>query len=164
MNRAAKRKAWGAAGIALLVLFVLSGCSAGAGGGHDSDDGIEHGSGHEGHSEAAEKFETTASAEVLPSFLDSFSPTTKELYAKADLHADIIKQLHCYCGCMEYNDPHDSLYRCFIVEKNADGVQWTDHSAMCGVCLMEMRDAEQMAEDGKSLDEIKAHIDSTYGS
>ncbi|WP_199621043.1 PCYCGC motif-containing (lipo)protein [Paenibacillus alkalitolerans] len=149
------RKLWSVAGIVLIGLFVLGGCT---GGGNDAGHG-----GHTGHAQIPDNFETTASADVLPSFLESFSPTTKDLYAKADAHADVLKELNCYCGCMEYNDPHDSLYRCFIAEKNADGVTWTDHGALCGVCMMEIRDAVNMAEDGKSLDEIKAHIDGTYG-
>ncbi|WP_274363593.1 PCYCGC motif-containing (lipo)protein [Paenibacillus thermotolerans] len=152
------RKAWSIFAVSLIVLFVLSGCGSGSQG-----NAGESGGGHEGHTEDAEKYETTASIDVLPSFLDHYSPTTKDLYAKAALHKDLLSELYCYCGCMEYDDPHDSLYRCYIAEQTADGVKWTDHSAMCGVCLMEVRDAVKMADEGKSADEIKAYIDATYG-
>lgn len=158
MNR---RKACNMIAVSLIVLFVLTGCGNGARDNADQS-GSRHEE-HEGHTETAEKYETTASIEVLPSFLDSYSATTKELYTLASLHGELLSQLNCYCGCMEYNDPHDSLYRCYIVETNSDGVKWTDHSAMCGVCLMEVRDAVKMADEGKSVDEIVKYIDATYG-
>jgi hypothetical protein len=156
MIRTAKHRIWRSAVIALAFLFVFA--AAGCAGGKQAD---EHE--HAGHLQGPDNFETTPSPDALPAFLDSYSPTTKDLYAKADAHADVLKELNCYCGCMEYNDPHDSLYRCFIAGKNGDEVTWTDHGAKCGICMMEIRDAVKMAEEGKSLDEIRAHIDSTYG-
>lgn len=148
------------AALALLLLLVATGCGANAG-------ANEH-EGHEGHAEGhgsslPDNIETTAAPSVLPAFLDDYTDITKSLYAQAPDHADLLQQLDCYCGCMEYNDPHDSLYRCFIVGVDEDGVHWTNHGGSCGVCLMELRDAIQMANDGNTIDEIKQHIDSTYG-
>lgn len=143
--------------LASLLLATATGCGTGA-----EDNG--HGGHAGGHgSSLPDNVETTSSSSVLPTFLDNYTDTTRSLYAQANDHADLLRQLNCYCGCMEYNDPHDSLYRCFIISANEDSVQWTDHGGSCGICLMELRDAVQMAEAGKSVDEIKRHIDSTYG-
>jgi len=138
----------------LLLLLALGGC------GSNADEHAGHG-GHAGH--LPDNVETTASPDVLPSFLDDFTETTRSFYAQVPAHETLLKQLNCYCGCMEYNDPHDSLYRCFIVGIDENGVHWTDHGSACGVCMMEVRDAIAMAEEGKSDEEIKAYIDKTYG-
>ncbi|MCI3923827.1 PCYCGC domain-containing protein [Paenibacillus sp. TRM 82003] len=153
-----RRSGWRAlalASIALMLLLVLSGCAS-TQEGHDT---------HAGHAGGAhtDNIETTSGPEVLPSFLDDYTDTTRDFYLSVPLHADLLKELNCYCGCMEYNDPHDSLYRCFIVGIDDEGVHWTDHGSSCGICLMEVRDAVKMAEEGKSIEEIKAYIDKTYG-
>lgn len=139
--------------LGVLLFFVLNGCASSGGGSH---------AGHQ--SELPDEIETTASADVLPSFLDDFTETTRELYAKVPQFESILKELNCYCGCMDYNDPHDSLYRCYIAGIDEEGVHWTNHGAFCGICMMELRDAVNMAEEGKSVEEIKQHIDSTYGN
>lgn len=139
--------------LGLLLFFLLTGCGASGGhAGHGSD--LPH-----GHTD---NIEITAAGE-LPSFLDVYTQTTRDFYMQAYEYGDILKELNCYCGCMEYNDPHDSLYRCYIAGVDEDGVHWTDHGANCGICLMEVRDAAQLAKEGKSIEEIKAHIDKTYG-
>lgn len=146
------RRPLGLVAAALLLFLVLSGCGS-------------TNAGHAGHTGGAhtDNVETTAAPDILPSFLDNYTETTRDFYLAVPAHADILKELNCYCGCMDYNDPHDSLYRCFIVGIDDNGVHWTDHGSSCGICLMEVRDAVKLAEEGKSIDEIKAHIDKTYG-
>ena len=142
----------GAAWFALLLLLflVLSGC-----GSTRAD--------HVHHSGLPDNIETTADAHTLPSFLNNYTETTKQFYAQVPEIAHILQELNCYCGCMEYDVPHDSLFRCFIAGVDDNGVHWTDHGASCGICLMEVRDAIKMAAEGKSVDDIKQHIDATYG-
>lgn len=139
--------------LGLLVFSILSGCASSGGGGH---------AGHAVH-ELPDDIETTASIDILPSFLDDYTETTREFYLQVPKYEHILKELNCYCGCMDYNDPHDSLYRCYIVGIDDKGVHWTNHGSACGICMMELRDAINMADEGKSLEEIKQHIDSTYG-
>jgi hypothetical protein len=52
--------------LGVLLFFVLNGCSSSGGGSH---------AGHQ--SELPDEIETTASADVLPSFLDDFTETTR---------------------------------------------------------------------------------------
>ena len=139
--------------LVLIYLYLLTACSGASHEGHES--GLP-----DGHTD---NIEVTASGDVLPSFLDQYTETTRDFYLRAFEYGDVLKELNCYCGCMDYaNDPHDSLYRCFIAGVDDDGVHWSDHGANCGICLMEVRDATQMAMEGKSIDEIRAHIDATY--
>lgn len=150
MNR---RRTLPVAALGLLLFLVLSGCGA--------TKGEEH-AGHAAHG-LPDNIELTASADMLPSFLDDYTETTRQFYAQVPVYKDILQELDCYCGCMDYNDPHDSLFRCFIAGMDEDGVHWTDHGGSCGICLMELRDAVKLADEGKSAAEIKQHIDATYG-
>jgi len=145
-----RKAAW--AGCFLLLLFVLAGCSGAGHAGHSGETAGAH----------SDNIEITASGDVLPSFLDKYTQTTRDLYLLAYQYADILKELNCYCGCMEING-HDSLLRCYLAGVDEKGVHWSDHAASCGICLMEVRDAAKLAQEGKSLDDIRTHIDATYG-
>jgi hypothetical protein len=145
----------GVAAIGMLLFLIMSGCG--------SSTEAEQ-SKHTGHgSSLPDNIHTTTSVDVLPSFLEDYTDTTRDFYSQVHAHESILKELDCYCGCQEYNDPHDSLYRCFIVGIDDKGVHWTDHGSNCGVCLFELRDAIKMADEGKSVEEIRQHIDTTYG-
>jgi len=148
--------------LALLLFFVLSGCGS-TNSGHTDHAGHESTEGSHSHDSLPDNKVTTASPDILPAFLDNFSETTRNLYAAVPKYEHILKELNCYCGCMEYDIPHDGLFRCFIIGIDDDGVHWTDHGGACGICMLELRDAVKMAEDGKSLQEIQQHIDATYG-
>jgi hypothetical protein len=126
--------------LAVFLLWLASGCST------PHDDNIE----------------VTSSIDVAPVFLEDFTQVTQDLYAKVGDHEQILRKLNCYCGCMDDNDPHDSLYRCFIVSKDLEGVHWTDHGATCGVCLLELRDVVKLTGEGKTFEQIKEHIETTY--
>lgn len=115
----------------------------------------------------SEHWQTTASVDTLPSFLDEHTKLTKELYAQVHNHADIMSGINCYCGCMqgtEVDDPHDSLLRCYWVEHPADegSVTWTDHSTGCGICKMEMEEVIALKKQGKNTDEIREAIDAKF--
>ena len=118
-----------------------------------------------GHSHGleSEQYEVTSSIEVMPKLLSVYTDNTQASYASVDSLEEILKGLKCYCGCMdEEGKLHDSLYRCFIAERNEDGVKWTDHGAQCGTCLAELEDAKRLNEEGKSFVEIKEFIDNKY--
>ncbi|ANE49074.1 hypothetical protein SY83_20540 [Paenibacillus swuensis] len=127
-----------------------------------SSDQAANSGGHSGHNEN-EGFEVTSSADVMPSFLKTYTPRTGQLYARVNEYEELLKTLNCYCGCMDYaENRHDSLYRCFIMGKENGRVTWTDHGTQCGVCLNELKDATDMASKGKSNEEIRKAIDAAY--
>ncbi|MGM1046944.1 MAG: PCYCGC motif-containing (lipo)protein [Bacillota bacterium] len=134
----------------LVGMLLLSGC-----GGKPSASTHHHGL-------DSEKYETTASVTVMPELLSVYTDNTQASYATVGDLEDILKELKCYCGCMDDGKLHDSLHRCFIAEKNDDGVKWTDHGAQCGICLSELQDAKRLKDEGKTIEEIKNFIDNKY--
>ncbi len=120
------------------------------------------GSSHDAHHNS-EKWEHEASLAKMPSFLDNFSVRTKHLYAVVGDYADIMKTVNCYCGCMDYAEgAHDSLYRCYVASQSDDGVEWTDHAGLCGICTEELADIEKWSKEGKSADEIRQLIEQNF--
>lgn len=120
-------------------------------------------SSHEAREHNGEVWEQKASYAEMPTFLVNFTDRTKHLYSIVDDYETIMKTVKCYCGCMEYeDDPHASLYRCYVASKAEDGVTWTDHSALCGICTDELADIEKWSKEGKSDDEIRRLIEEHY--
>ena len=75
--------------------------------------------------------EVTASADILPSFLDDKPEDMRLVYQVAASATDIIEWMPCYCGCGESAN-HESNMNCFIDEVRKDGsVVWDDHSTRC---------------------------------
>lgn len=107
----------------------------------------------------SEIWETTASGDKLPSFLDDHTEHTAHLYGQVHEHAHTLDMLNCYCGCMEgtaIDEPHNSLLRCYLVSHPTEegAVTWTDHSTMCGICKQELEVVIDMANKGSTDQEI----------
>ena len=99
--------------------------------------------------------EVTASADILPSFLDDKPEDMRLVYQVAGTATDIIEWMPCYCGCGE-SAGHGSNLNCFIDEIREDGsVVWDDHGTRCQVCLDIAVQSVMMTQDGKSLKEIR---------
>ncbi len=118
------------------------------------------------HMHGDELWETTASQDVLPTFLKDYTPHTSELYSQVHQHADLMSGIICYCGCATKatEAKHDSLLSCYLGEHPADkeGVTWTNHSTGCGICKQEMEDVISLSKQGKSLQEIREAIDAKF--
>ncbi|KGR73875.1 PCYCGC motif-containing (lipo)protein [Ureibacillus sinduriensis] len=106
--------------------------------------------------------ELTDSAEQLPSFLDSQNEDIRLVYQVAGKATDILEWIPCYCGCGE-SVGHRSNLNCFIAETREDGsILWDDHGTRCLVCLEIAVESVQMAQQGKTLKEIREAIDFKY--
>ncbi|MFB9278244.1 PCYCGC motif-containing (lipo)protein [Cohnella cellulosilytica] len=117
----------------------------------------------EPHRHGNETWEAEASLADMPSFLEKYSGRTKHLYSVVGKYEDIMKLVNCYCGCMEYeDDPHASLFRCYVASQNEDGITWTDHSGTCGICSEELAKIEEWSKQGKSPDEIHQLIEDNF--
>lgn len=142
--------------LAVMTVLFIAGCSE-SGTGSVTDEHAHHAD-HD-----AELYEETSGFDVLPVFLQDYTANTAARYARVSDYADYLKAINCYCGCMAYGAPHESLYRCYIAGTKADGsVTWSDHSANCGICLMEFDDIIKLADEGKSIDEVRTAIDAKY--
>jgi hypothetical protein len=90
---------------------------------------------------------------VLPA---SFVPRTTgaaEAYAAARAAAATLDGVYCHCDCSKHAG-HRSLLTCFEGE----------HGAYCDICMGEATVAQGMAQQGRSLEEIRAAIDRQFGS
>ena len=143
----------------LAIVLVLSACSEKAGTNYKED---ELAVGEQKQLSNGDLQEVTASADILPAFLDDKPEDMRLVYQVAGTATEIIEWMPCYCGCGESAD-HRSNMNCFIDEIREDGsVVWDDHSTRCMVCLETAVDSVRMTQDGKSLKEIRTIIDETY--
>ncbi|CAM3224820.1 PCYCGC motif-containing (lipo)protein [Filibacter tadaridae] len=145
--------------ILIATILVLSAC-----GGKAQPSEKEHNMAHgeKNHLPNGDLQEVTASADILPSFLDDKSEDMRLVYQVAGSAADIIKWMPCYCGCGESAN-HESNLNCFIDEIQEDGsVVWDDHGTRCQVCLEIAVQSVKMTQDGKSLKKVREFIDENY--
>jgi len=121
---------------------------------HDED--------HRVHAPNGDLQELTASADVLPSFLDQQTDELKLVYQAAGKSHEILEWIPCYCGCAE-SAGHTSNKNCFINKVNEDGsIVWDDHGTRCLVCVEIAVQSIKMTQEGKTLREIREFIDGTY--
>ncbi|WP_017728671.1 PCYCGC motif-containing (lipo)protein [Halalkalibacterium ligniniphilum] len=106
--------------------------------------------------------ETTASAEVLPTFLDDYHESITPIYERVPHYQDLLETMPCYCGCGE-SVGHRSSYDCFVHAQTEDGeITWDDHGAKCGVCLEIAHASMNLYDEGMSPQDIRQLIDKTY--
>ena len=105
-------------------------------------------------SRAAEARATSRNAANLPLItLDpqAFEGEARETYRIAREHPELLAKLHCYCRCDERLG-HRNLLDCYR----------DNHAASCGICMGEARDADQMAKEGTSVEQIRETLKARY--
>lgn len=90
---------------------------------------------------------------VLPVSFMPRTPGAEQAYAAARNAAATLDGVYCHCDCSKHAG-HRSLLTCFEGE----------HGAYCDICMGEAIVAQEMAQQGKSLDEIRIAIDRQFGS
>lgn len=81
-------------------------------------------------------------------------------YAIADEIPDVLRQLPCYCGCMDFLYPHLHLLNCYV---NRSG-GYEEHASLCSICQGETFDTKQWHDEGVPMEEIKRRIDEKWGN
>lgn len=148
-QRKAIRQLLALAGVTAASIAILAACGGG------KNEGA--------HLHGTELIETTASYRTMPGFLKDYTDLTQSLYAQVGSAADIMKQINCYCGCMDdEKEAHESLSRCYIMNAKEGEITWTNHSASCGICMQELQDIVKLKGEGKSVDEIRQAIDDKF--
>lgn len=151
------RKMW--LPIALLTVALATGCGSQENASPEVD---EHGHSHTQHAANGDLQETTASVDVLPSFLDNQDPVIIASYKIAGANRELLKSIPCFCGCGE-SAGHEHNGNCFIKEELEDGsIVWDDHGTRCGVCMEIAVVSSKLKEAGKSTLEIRQYIDEAY--
>ena len=96
-----------------------------------------------------------------PSEVRGAPVVVRQAYAFAHDHADLLREIPCYCGCGAIG--HTSNYDCYVADEAADGTITYDlHALGCSICVDITQDAGRLLEEGRSPPEIRTAIDSTY--
>lgn len=146
-----------AAAASLLVLGAgLSGCSSK----EEAAQGGEHA--HQEQLAGGDILETTAGPDQLPSFLKNFDPQVAKVYQAVGHNHTVVEHMACYCGCGD-SVGHKSNRDCFIHEVKPNGqIVWNSHGTTCANCMNIAAESIVMKQEGKSLLDIRKHIDNKY--
>ncbi len=102
-----------------------------------------------------------ASMDQMPSEVQSAPVTVQQAYQFAVANPDVMKNIPCYCGCG--NVGHTSNYNCYVSSVDDKGKITFDHHALgCSICVDITQDVMRMLKDGKSPQDARAYVDSTY--
>lgn len=101
------------------------------------------------------------SQDKLESFLSSNNASTgiREAYKFAQENPQgVLSRVKCYCGCLK-NNGHKNNRDCFF---NEDG-SYDLMGLNCGLCVKTALISKQMLNEGKSVEDIAAYVDTRWG-
>lgn len=164
-RRRISRATVGIVATALLAGVVLGGCSASDGGGTAAaamqtmtPAPMATAAAAGGQAMADE---TSADADAMwgsrPGFVTQ-DPTTEEAYQYALYHPQVIEWMPCYCGCVKLD--HRSNLDCYLTR--GQPAEFEQHASFCGICVQTTLLAKQLADQGKSLQEIRQAVDAQF--
>jgi len=97
----------------------------------------------------------------MPNEVQSAPVSVQQAYQFAYVNPDIMKQIPCYCGCGAMG--HTSNYSCYVDGVDANGkITFDSHALGCSTCVDITQDVIRMQKEGKSTQDMRAYIDSTY--
>lgn len=103
-----------------------------------------------------------AAWEARPDYVRHAHPRVAEAYRYALERPDVIEWMPCYCGCEGMG--HRSNLDCFLRSRMAGGaVAFEEHASFCDICIETALLAKQRLAEGRSLAEIRAEVDATWG-
>lgn len=94
---------------------------------------------------------------VRPDFVRA-DPTTATAYRYALEHPEVIAWMPCYCGCDAMD--HRSNLDCYL---KPNGTNFEEHASYCDVCVQITLKAKDLVAQGKTLREVRAAVDATWG-
>jgi hypothetical protein len=99
--------------------------------------------------------------EQMPLEVQSAPVTVQEAYQFAAANPDVMKDIPCYCGCGDIG--HTSNYDCYVSNVDAQSnIQFDNHALGCSICVDITQDVMRMLQEGKSPQEARVFIDTTY--
>ena len=101
------------------------------------------------------------SMDQMPTNVQSAPVTVQTAYQFAAANPDLMKNIPCYCGCG--NVGHTSNYSCYVSNVNDKGkITFGNHALGCSLCVDITQDVMRMMREGKSPQQARAYIDTTY--
>ncbi len=99
----------------------------------------------------------------MPAEVQSAPVMVQQAYQFASANPDVMKGIPCYCGCG--NIGHTSNYSCYVQSTDAKGnLTFDNHALGCSLCVTITQDAMRLLKEGKTVPQIKAYVDATYGN
>lgn len=97
----------------------------------------------------------------MPAEVQSAPVTVQTAYQFAAANPDVMKNIPCYCGCG--NIGHTSNYDCYVSDVDTQSnISFDNHALGCSICVDITQDVMRMLQEGKSPQEARAYVDSTY--
>jgi hypothetical protein len=101
------------------------------------------------------------SMDQMPADVQSAPVTVQTAYQFAAANPDIMKDIPCYCGCGGIG--HTSNYSCYVSSVDDKGnIAFDNHALGCSICVDITQDVMRMLQEGKSPQDARAYIDSSY--
>jgi uncharacterized protein with PCYCGC motif len=98
----------------------------------------------------------------LPADVRSAPASVVEAYQFAAANSKVMKAIPCYCGCGTMG--HTSNYSCYVSGLTPDGgLEFDSHALGCSICVDITQDAMRLLGKGRSVAQIRAYIDDTFG-
>ena len=102
-----------------------------------------------------------APLDQMPAEVQAEPVVVQEAYRFAAANPDVMRQIPCYCGCGPIG--HTSVYSCHVSSVDDQGhITFDTHSMGCSICVDITQDTMRLLQQGKSVDEIRAYVDTTY--
>jgi hypothetical protein len=99
----------------------------------------------------------------MPAEVQAAPSLVQQSYQFAAANPDVMKGIPCYCGCG--NIGHTSNYSCYVQSTDANGnLTFDNHALGCSLCVNITQDAMRLLKEGKTVSQIKAYVDATYGN
>ena len=97
-----------------------------------------------------------------PDYVSHADARVQEAYRSALERPDVIQWMPCSCGCAAMQ--HRSNLDCFLRSRMSVGaVAHEEHASYCDVSVQTALLARQRIAEGRSLAEIRAEVDATFG-
>ncbi|HSG67513.1 MAG TPA: PCYCGC motif-containing (lipo)protein [Bacteroidales bacterium] len=97
----------------------------------------------------------------MPAEVQMAPVTVQTAYQFNAANPDIMKNIPCYCGCGDIG--HTSNYDCYVSNVDDTGnIAFDNHALGCSICVDITQDVMRMLRDGKSPQDARAYVDTTY--
>jgi hypothetical protein len=107
--------------------------------------------------------EVTDTWQARPDYVRALPPEWQTAYAFALARPDVLQWLPCYCGCTGAG--HRSNLDCFFQRREVPGSYvYEEHASFCDICVKTANLASQMLQEGRTMVQIRAAVDTTFGT